>query len=91
MKRTSFIVGSIFVVAGIAWPTTTIIHGLRQFSQVYRTAAKEHRSVGVAQRSAVVSAVENGISSIIGGVVVSLMGITLALGKPAHSEDPDPE
>ncbi len=75
------------MVAGIAWPTTTIIHGLvAQFSQVYRTAAKEHRAVGVAQRSAVVSAVENCISSIIGGVVVSLLGITLALENPPTRE-----
>jgi hypothetical protein len=91
MKRTPFVVGCLLIVAGIAWPTTTIVSGLRQFANVYRTAAKEHRAVGVTQRSAVVASVETGISSIIGGVVVSLMGITLALGQPVDSDKLDTE
>lgn len=91
MKRTPFVVGCLLIVAGIAWPTTTIVSGLRQFAKVYRTATKEHRAVGATQRSAIVTSVENGISSIIGGVVVSLMGITLALGQPADSDKVEAE
>jgi hypothetical protein len=86
MKRTQFIVGCVLIAAGIAWPSMTIVHGLKHFAEVYRTAAQQHRNVGVAQRSTVVAAVENGVSSIIGGVVVSLLGITLALGRPAPAE-----
>lgn len=90
MFRRPFFLGCVLIAAGIAWPALSIIHGLQRFADVYRTAAKQHRLVGVNQRSSVILAVENGITSIVGGVVVGLIGMTLALTQ-SESTSPDEE
>ncbi len=79
-----------FIAAGIAWPTVSILHGLTTFSDVYRSAATQHQDVRSAQQKEVIASVEHGISSILGGLIVGLFGVGLALGAKRDSgENPD--
>ena len=79
-------VGCVFIVAGIAWPTVSIVRGLAKFSDVYRSSSKQHQNVRSAQQVEVIASVEHGISSIVGGLIVGLFGVVLALGAKRDSE-----
>ena len=68
-----------FIAAGIGWPTISIMRGLSKFSDVYRAAATQHQDVRSAQQKEVIASVEHGISSIVGGLIVGLFGVGLAL------------
>ncbi len=90
MLRKQLWIGCLFIVAGIAWPTVSIVRGLTKFSDVYRTAATQHQDLRSAQQQEVIASVEQGISSIVGGLIIGLFGIGLALGAKRDSGvDPD--
>lgn len=80
MLRQKLWIGCLFIAVGIAWPTVSIVHGLKKFSEVYRSAATQHQDVRSIQQAEVIASVEQGVSSIVGGLVVGLFGIGLALG-----------
>lgn len=79
-----------FIAAGIGWPTISIMRGLSKFSDVYRAAATQHQDVRSAQQKEVIASVEHGISSIVGGLIVGLFGVGLALdAKRDSGANPD--
>lgn len=86
MFRKQLWIGCLFIVAGIAWPTSSIVRGLTKFSDIYRSAATQHQDVRSAQQKEVIASVEHGISSIVGGLIVGLFGVGLALGEKRDSD-----
>lgn len=74
-----------FIVMGIVWPTALIVRGLTKFSDVYRSAAMQQHDVRSAQQKEVIASVEQGISSIVGGLIVGMFGVGLALGAKRDS------
>ena len=89
MLRANFLIGCLFVLSGIAWPTVTIKRGLSQFSSVTRLAVQDRRAVPTTQKQELIYAIEQGSASILGGFLMGLFGIGLALGKkPAPLETP---
>lgn len=90
MFRGKFLIGCVCIVSGIAWPTVSIQRALSKYSAVCRTAVTERREVQPTQRQEVMYAVEQGGASILGGFVMGLFGIGLALGaKRDNQETPD--
>lgn len=81
MFRHQFLVGCLLLVIALAWPTLSIVSTLHQFSAVYVEAAHSGQSMAPQKQSTVIHAVEAGISSIIGGLVLGLLGLTLALDR----------
>lgn len=81
MFRGKFLIGSVFVVTGIAWPTVSITRGLTQYSHVCCTAITEHRELQAPQKQDIVIAIEQAGASVIGGFVMVLFGIGVALGS----------
>lgn len=95
MFRAKFLIGCLFVVAGTAWPQVSITRALKTYSNVYSSAAHEHRKVEATQKRKVVAAVEQGVASILGGLALGLFGIGLGLGAKRHPlrtlvDTPDP-
>ncbi len=86
MLRKQLWIGCMFIAAGIGWPTISVVRGLSKFSDVYRSAATQHQDVRSAQQKEVIASVEQGISSILGGLIVGLFGVGLALGSKRDSE-----
>lgn len=80
MLRKQFWFGCVIIAAGIAWPTVSIVRGLNKFSEVYHSAATQRQDVPAAQQDEVIMSVEYGISSIVGGLVIGLFGVSLAVG-----------
>ena len=74
-----------FIAVGIGWPTILIMRGLSKFSDVYRAAATQHQNVRSSEQQEVIASVEHGISSIVGGLIVGLFGVGLALGEKRDS------
>ncbi len=81
MFRTKLLIGFVFIVAGIAWPTVSISRGLKTYSDAYRTAAREHRVVLASEKRKVIVAVEQGVASILAGLALGLFGLGLGLGS----------
>lgn len=79
MFRGKLLIGCVFIVSGIVWPTVSIQRALSKYSDVCRTAVTERREVQPTQRQEVMYAVEQGGASILGGFVMGLFGIGLAL------------
>lgn len=77
MSRRSFWIGCLFIALGIAWSAMSITRALSKYSDIYRPALAAYRSIDSNQRREVISAVEQGISAIVGGVIVSLFGFAL--------------
>jgi hypothetical protein len=75
-----FIIGCLCIVSGMAWPTVSITRGLTTYSHVCRSAVRERREVEAPQKQEIIAAVENASSSILGGFLMGLFGIGLALG-----------
>ena len=88
MFQGKFLIGCVFIVSGIAWPTVSITRGLSQYSQVCHSAIEARRTIRPVQKQAVVAAVEQASSAIVGGILLGLFGIGLALVK--HQALPDP-
>ena len=87
MLRAQFLIGCLFVMLGIAWPTVTITRGLNQFSSMARLALQERRTVPAPEKQKLIYTIEQGSASILGGTLMGLFGIGLALGKkPAPLE-----
>lgn len=85
--RHQFLVGCLLLVIALAWPTISIISTLHKFSAVYVEAAHSGHSLAPQKQSTVIHAVEAGISSLIGGLVLGLLGLTLALDRSHHLSD----
>lgn len=81
MFRAKFLMGCVFIVAGMAWPTVSITRGLTTYSEVYRSALRDRREVQTSQKGEVIAALEQGSSSIFGGLLIGLFGMGLALGE----------
>ena len=81
MARRKFWIGCLFIVLGVAWPAMSIAYALSKYSDIYPPALAEHRSIDPNQKREMISAVEQGISAIVGGVVLSLFGCGLTLGS----------
>ncbi len=79
MFRRHFLIGCALIVAGIAWPTVSMVHALTEFSEVYRSAAQNQRGVPPSLQAEVIWSVEHGVASILGGAIIGLFGIGLAL------------
>lgn len=85
MFRVKFLIGCVFIVAGIVWPTVSIQRGLAKYSSVYGSAVQARREIDPPEKREVITAVEQGGASILGGFLVGLFGIGLALGKKRGS------